>query len=201
MKRIMLSMLLVVLFCGLAQADVQTSYVYQPSPTDLYDLEHSHYYAWQIAEDLPVASIVSARLEIFGIYNYNSAPNKLFINLMSQSDVAALWTLASGDHVYSATDTQSAMANNLTGTEITSYTDPDGGWSNRIDYVYDFTQDDLVLLQDCLDNDAMVALGFDPDCHFYNNGVKLTMVTPEPATLLVLGLGAMAIRRRKRSQS
>ena len=51
----------------------------------------------------------------------------------------------------------------------------------------------------------ILTLGFDPDCHFYNNGIKLKLYTddtppgtpgdavPEPGTLLLFGIGLMGI--------
>ena len=67
------------------------------------------------------------------------------------------------------------------------------------DLVYEFTADDLVSLNQYLsDTDSRFGLGFDPDCHFYNNGVELTLVTPEPGALAVLGTGALLVLRRRR---
>lgn len=57
--------------------------------------------------------------------------------------------------------------------------------------------------------DGNWALGFDPDCHFYNNGITFTVTTaptppdqpiPEPATIVLasLGMSAMLGARRMR---
>ena len=55
--------------------------------------------------------------------------------------------------------------------------------------------------------DGNFGLGLDPDCHYYNRGVKLTVSTdyqpvPEPSTMLLFGLGLTAcgviMIRRKR---
>lgn len=60
--------------------------------------------------------------------------------------------------------------------------------------------------------DGVFELGFDPDCHFYNNGVSLTVHTsesqggshaPEPETLVLFGFGLLSISAfgRKRFSS
>jgi hypothetical protein len=58
--------------------------------------------------------------------------------------------------------------------------------------------------------DGNWAIGFDPDCHYFNNGVKLTITTrsvptqtiPEPMSLMlgVMGLGSVAGLRRLRGK-
>jgi len=50
--------------------------------------------------------------------------------------------------------------------------------------------------------DGLFGLAFDPDCHYWNDGVQLTInaEVPEPATLLLFGLGTLglaAYRRRR----
>jgi hypothetical protein len=46
-------------------------------------------------------------------------------------------------------------------------------------------------------------LGFDPDCHFYNNGVRLNIETaavPIPGAIWLLGSGLLGLLvRRKQS--
>ena len=100
---------------------------------------------------------------------------------------------------------------------------PGWTWSTGVnggyDYTYTFTGSDrltgplsgqLLTLSNYISNGGDVALAFDPDCHFYNDGVSFKIVTndlftgasavPEPASFLLLGTGlVMAARFRRRS--
>jgi hypothetical protein len=71
-------------------------------------------------------------------------------------------------------------------------------------YTYTFTEGQEDLLQAFINNNGAIAIGLDPDCHFYNNGVLLTITTgavPEPVTVALLGAGIAAGLYRRRRQA
>jgi len=84
-----------------------------------------------------------------------------------------------------------------------------------IDITYNFDANELNTLAAYLGTantwgrktyDSTFGLGFDPDCHFYNDGVTLTIETatkpiPEPGTMLLFGsglAGLAGVARRRR---
>ncbi len=198
------------------------SYEFTPNPADLYDLEHGKVYLWGIDWEIPDnETITGAFLEIADLKNWRepvSDPNQLSIHLTN-------WTpgISDGDttKVWSWDDSDSGLSDEF----MRSAWD---GWHHELetlvdenttprDYKYDFTSEDLALLiayhsdektysEDYGGYAARFGLGFDPDCHFYNNGIKLTIETgvqavPEPGTMLLMGcglLGLLGFRRKLR---
>jgi hypothetical protein len=93
---------------------------------------------------------------------------------------------------------------------------PSGGWSVVADgvnasgqqlytYTYTFTEAQEDVLEAYIANGQNIAIALDPDCHFFNDGIALTLTTgpaiPEPLTVVLIsaGLAAAGYRRRRRS--
>jgi hypothetical protein len=62
-----------------------------------------------------------------------------------------------------------------------------------VTWTYTFTPAQLAALRSDVANGNNVALGFDPDCHFFNNGVQLTLSTPDNGNTFALLAAATAM--------
>ena len=78
------------------------------------------------------------------------------------------------------------------------------------DYVYHLTGPQLEALMADIRNGGDFAFGFDPDCHYSNNGITLTITaipasTPESPSIMLLGSGLLVsmtlLRRNTRKQA
>ena len=206
MKRTMMmsvvAMLLVVAMASVATAAV---YTYRPVDSDgdddLRDLDHYKAYLWGLQPDIaPGETIVSANLYFHRIRNWNSSSNDLYLTLM---DTATLGVTEYSDN--QATPNYFAAPAFAPYEEIAHYEDLP---STSQDLTYNFTAAQVNLLKTYV-ADNNIGLGFDPDCHFYNCYVELTITTregggeppiPEPAgiALFLGGLGASVLRRKRR---
>lgn len=190
------SLVLMLAMTGMAGANI---YTLQPPPSpnhDLWDLNHDYYYAWKITpSELNLSSgeiITGASLFFDNIENWNSQPNELHISLLSGDDFSF------AGEVFIGTDNEGAGDNVLAdfvGLPLVTFENlPD--WPQ--DLTYNFTAGDIAALNVFATN-GVFGIGFDPDCHFWNDGITFTIETvPEPATCLLLGLGVLLAKRRKR---
>src|ERR1022692_4813515 len=83
-----------------------------------------------------------------------------------------------------------------------------GGASGYVggNFTYNFSAADLTVLAADIASGNSIALGFDSDCHFWNDGITLTINTtvtssqtgtPEPATLSLFALGLAGLIRKR----
>lgn len=192
---------LVLLAAGICLFAVSSAFagVYRFNPTpraDLWDLDHYRYYTWGIDWNHPGETITGATLTFSNIWDWRVEPDSLYVHLLNnpRRGVTANWDFqGNGDNFAGK------------GYNMGTWTDVVGGRPRNFTLTYDLGALGLIDELNSYASDGVFGFGFDPDCHYFNDGLSLTVTTsqavPEPATIALLSLGlvgAGVIRRRNK---
>ena len=169
---------------------------FAPNPANVGNLNHWRYYTWGIDLGFNTADtpVVEAELVFENIRNWSTLPNVLYIHMLDNSNqetglaVSRDWGMFGGN------------AFGGQGVQIAQWTDHTGQGQ---DLVLTFTAAQLEALN-AYGADGYIGFGFDPDCHYYNDGVSFRVVTavvPAPGAVVLAGIGTMLVGwlRRRRS--
>jgi PEP-CTERM motif len=198
-----------------------------------FDLDHHNAYTWQINNipSLAGKTIISATLTFKDIANWDQNANMLFVHLLNSANagfngnnqVASVVDefgtpvpAASIDDYFLGANTLGpggsnntllfARGFNMVGQGASAYFSGPGTY-NAQDYVFTFNAAQLAALTAYINSGNNIAFGFDPDCHFWNNGIVFQYQTanvPEPMSMILLGsglAGTSCYLRRRRKQA
>ena len=181
-----------------------------------FDLDHHNAYTWKINNIVIPSgqSILSATVTFKNIANWDTNANKLFVHLLNTANNNGIASVVDNANDSSISDYFGGSnslgpalgVDNIKLFETSFNMVGQGGYVAQ-NYTYTFDAAQLAKLAAFIAANNNVAFGFDPDCHYWNNGIVFNVVTgpsvPEPVSMVLLGTGLAGIyvSRRRRKQA
>ncbi len=196
-----------------------------------FDLDHHRAYTWRLSNvTLPPGHVITgATITFRNIANWDTNPNMLFVHLLNTANNGGVGSVvdASGVPVTTISDFFAAANSlgpapgidnillfqrgfNMVGQGVSPNWAGPGAYVAQ-NFTHTFTASQLSALALYISQGNNLAFAFDPDCHFWNNGITFTIYTsgqqpvPEPATLALLGTGLLTtgfyLRRRRKMKN
>ncbi len=180
-----------------------------------FDLDHTKAYSWKLTGlTIPAnQTIISATICFKDIANWDTATNKLFVHLLNTANASGVASFTDNANDNSIADyfagnntlgPSGLSADNIKLFEASFNKVGQGGYVAQ-NYTYTFTGAQLVTLAAFINSGNNLAFGFDPDCHYWNNGITFAYTTsgvptPEPMSMMLLGTGLAGLYVRRRRQ-
>lgn len=179
-----------------------------------FDLDHHNAYTWRLDNlSVPAGQVITgATLTFTNMRNWDGNPNMLFVHLFDTATHAGVFTFADPSGatgtpvtnifddfgVANPTGIGAGVGNTFLGSNSFSNT-------SASTWTITFNPQQLAALSAYIAHGNNIAFGFDPDCHFWNNGIAFNYTTaptgvPEPMTLTLLGTGMAGLYLKRRRQ-
>jgi hypothetical protein len=171
-----------------------------PPDADVGDLDHSKYYTWRVNLGFKSAdwTITQAELTFSNIYDWTNETNDtLKVHLLNTTPTSGLQTKSDNQ---SPSDAFAGQGIKLGTWSDTIDTNP---WKANPQTVTFVLSGAALAVLNNYASDGVIGFGFDPDCHYYNDGVKFTVTkvptVPAPGALLLgsMGMGLVGWLRRR----
>ncbi|HOP08146.1 MAG TPA: PEP-CTERM sorting domain-containing protein [candidate division Zixibacteria bacterium] len=200
MRTIRISLFAVAALAILALSASAGVYVYNPDPVDLNGLDHHEYYQWGLSWDQTDETVYDVVLTFDNIRNWQLEDNRLFIHLLDEVPLGLNIGWDNEDGLIDYFEGQGVLIDAWQDTLSTGWDSPG--------QTLTYSLRDLGLLDIFLEyaSSGTYGFAFDPDCHFFNDGVSVTIITdvPEPVTIALFSLGLVGVGygvHRRRSKS